>query len=232
MRILALIPARGGSKRLPGKNIRPLGGKPLIVWSIETARELSGCYPVMVSTDDPEIASIARAAGAMVPWLRPAELAGDTSGSVDVALHALDWYEERNGQVDGLLLLQPTSPFRSRDSMEKGLRLFEQGAGAAVIGVVPAATHPMWAFQVAGGRLKPYLAENGLKVRSQDLPEAFSISGSFYLIDPSVLRTERTFFAGDPLPLFLEARESIDIDTLDDFRLAEAMLAINGIGPA
>lgn len=109
MRVLALIPARGQSKRVPGKNKRALGGKPLICWSIDCAQEIEAICDVLVSTDDPEIAAIATAAGASVPWMRPSDLATDTATSVDVALHALDWYERENGIVDGLLLLDRKS---------------------------------------------------------------------------------------------------------------------------
>ncbi len=98
MRILALITARGGSKRIPGKNIRPLGGKPLIVWSINVAKDIVGIVDILVSTDDKNILEVAKNAGALVPWSRPPELATDTASSVDVCLHALDWYEKENRQ--------------------------------------------------------------------------------------------------------------------------------------
>ena len=113
MKILALIPARGSSKRLPGKNTKLLGGLPLIVWTIRAAKESGCCTQVMVSTDDPEIAAVARDFGAEVPWLRPPELATDTASSVDVALHAIANCGAGSHTIDGLLLLQPTSPFRS-----------------------------------------------------------------------------------------------------------------------
>ena len=137
MRILALITARGGSKRLPGKNIRPLGGKPLIVWSIDVAKDSLEICDILVSTDDSAIAAVCEKAGAYVPWLRPAELAIDTASSVDVALHALDWYEAEKGAVDGLLLLQPTSPFRTQATVQRGIELFSQHDYQPVLGVSP-----------------------------------------------------------------------------------------------
>ena len=126
MKILALILARGGSKRLPGKNIRILGGKPLIVWSLDVAQDIAEICTTLVSTDDLEIAKVCKEAGALVPWLRPAELSTDTAGSVDAALHALDWYEKEYGMVDGILLLQPTSPFRTKETVRKGIELFKE----------------------------------------------------------------------------------------------------------
>ena len=126
MRILAFITARGGSKRLPGKNIRSLGGNPLIVWSIEVAKDISDICDILVSTDDSAIAETAKDAGALVPWLRPEELATDTAKSADVCLHGLEWYESEKGRVDGLLLLQPTSPFRTRETVLRGIELFRK----------------------------------------------------------------------------------------------------------
>jgi CMP-N-acetylneuraminic acid synthetase len=124
MKILALITARGGSKRLPGKNIKLLGSKPLILWSIDVAKNNLDICDILVSTDNPAIAEISREAGAKVPWLRPSELATDNASSVDVALHALDWYEASKGSVDGILLLQPTSPFRTPETVPRGIELF------------------------------------------------------------------------------------------------------------
>ena len=124
MTMVAFIFARGSSKGLPGTNIRPLGGKPLIAWSIEHALAVERIDRVIVSTDSDEIASISKHYGAEVPFIRPANLATDTANSVDVALHALDWYETYHGKVDGLLLLQPTSPFRSKSNVLRGIKLF------------------------------------------------------------------------------------------------------------
>ena len=117
MNLLAIIPARGGSKRLPRKNIRPLGGKPLIEWSIDICSGNKSICDILVSTDDVEIQEIAKNSGALVPWLRPNHLSTDETSSIEVALHALDWYEDKNGSVDGVILLQPTSPFRNKDTI-------------------------------------------------------------------------------------------------------------------
>lgn len=227
MKVLALIPARGGSKRLPGKNLMPLGGKPLIAWSIDVVRDLSGVVDVLVSTDDPVIAQAADGMGALVPWLRPAELATDTASSVDVALHALDWYEAEYGVVDGLMLLQPTSPLRTRQTVESGIALFQTGQGRAVVGVAPAATHPMWALKLLDGGLQPWVSQEALRTRSQDLPEAYAITGAFYLLSPQVLRKERSFYPLGAQPLVQNGeRESVDIDTEEDYVLAQALLSL------
>lgn len=222
MKILVLITARGGSKRLPGKNVRSLGGKPLIVWSIDVVKGLPDICDILVSTDDPAIAEVARNAGAHVPWLRPAEFATDTASSVDVALHALDWYETENGSVDGLMLLQPTSPFRTRKTVSRGIDLFRQYDHRPVIGVSPAASHPMWCFKVEGAAMRPFIDGGGLHLRSQDLPLAYVVNGAFYLIAPHDLRQHQSFFTDATTPLIVERpKEAIDIDTEWDWRMAE-----------
>ncbi len=228
VRILALIAARGGSKRVPGKNIRLLGGSPLIVWSIDVARNISDICDILVSTDDPNIAEIARRAGASVPWLRSAELSSDVASSVDVCIHALDWYEEARGKVDGLLLLQPTSPFRSRGTVLRGIDLYRSNQFRSVLGVSPAVSHPMWCVQVNGDSIRPFIDGDGMRRRSQDLPPAYALNGAFYLTAPGELRNRRSFYSETAMPLIItDPAESIDIDTEWDWKVAQALLASN-----
>lgn len=222
MKILALITARGGSKRLPNKNILELGGKPLIIWSIEVAKDIPEICKILVSTDDLEIAKVCAGADVNIPWLRPAELATDTASSVDVAIHALDWYEIENGKVDGLLLLQPTSPFRSKRMVKKGIELFQQNGMKPVVGVSNTQEHPMWTLKLKDGFLAPYMEPHGLGKRSQDLPLAYVVNGSFYLITPTELRMKRSFYGENTLPLIIETHiEALDIDTEWDFEIAK-----------
>lgn len=223
-RILAIIPARGGSKRLPRKNVLPLGGKPLIAWTIEAALE-SGCFvDVLVSTDDEEIADVAQAAGAMVPWLRPAELATDTAGSADVIAHALAWYERENGRVDAVLLLQPTSPFRSAESIRGAVRTYGEQTGQVrypVVSVSPAITHPAWTFTWRDGALQPSQGWEPLGLRSQDLPSAYALNGALYVIPAADVRGGLPIVRPGVLPYVMtDSRESLDIDTVDDWALA------------
>ncbi|NCJ07075.1 acylneuraminate cytidylyltransferase family protein [Synechococcales cyanobacterium C] len=226
MKILAVVPARSGSKRLPGKNIRLLGGKPLIVWSIEVVYGIPGICDTLVSTDDPAIAEIARAAGVLVPWLRPADLATDITSSVAVCLHALDWYEAEKGTIDGLLLLQPTSPYRSQETVRKGIELFYRHNNRPVIGVSPAESHPMRCFQIEGDTMRPFIKGSGLMLRSQDLPLAYAVNGAFYLIAPDDLRKRQSFYTDNIMPLPIDsAAEAIDIDTEWDWKMAETILS-------
>jgi N-acylneuraminate cytidylyltransferase len=225
MRILALITARGGSKRLPGKNIRVLGGKPLIVWSIDVAKGIPEICDILVSTDDSAIAAVCTEAGALVPWLRPTYLATDTASSVDVALHALDWYETEKSAVDGLLLLQPTSPFRTKETVRKGVELYSKNGQQPVVGVSPTHAHPMWTLKMEGEYLVPFMHEHGFGTRSQDLPLAYVVNGGFYLISPAVLRVDRSFVGIKTIPLLIESpQEALDIDTEWDFKMAESIL--------
>lgn len=229
MRILALILARGGSKRVPGKNLRMLGGSPLLVWSIESSRGIPEIVDTLVSTDDEAIADAGRQGGAMVPWLRPPELATDTASSLDACLHALDWYEDQRRPVDGLLLLQPTSPFRSRASVLRGIELFRANELKPVVGVSAAQSHPWWCFRTEGNRMYPFVDGAGLHVRSQDLPPAYAINGAFYLIKPGSLRAARSFFSDDMIPLImLGPGEDIDIDTEQDWNIAQIYVGSKG----
>ncbi len=225
MKILALIPARGGSKRLLGKNIRLLGGKPLIAWSIDSVKDITEICDILVSTDDPLIASVASSSGALVPWLRPDELATDTASSVDVVIHALDWYEANKGLVDGVLLLQPTSPFRTKETICQGIELFRDNCKQLVIGVSPSPVHPMWTLKMVQGKLVPFHSNHGLDIRSQDLPTAYIVNGSFYLSSPGDLRKYKSFTTIASIPLLIESpKEALDIDTHWDFKIAECFV--------
>lgn len=222
MRILALIPARGGSKRVPKKNIRLLGGRPLINWSIDAAKNHPDICEILISTDSIEIANICKKEGAYVPWLRPNNLATDEAGSVAVSLHALDMYEAEKGPVDGLLLLQPTSPFRSRETIKRGIELYASNNYQAILGVSPSPLHPLWMLSIQDNYLVPYMGGGCLEVRSQDLPCVYAVNGGFYLISPAQLRAHRSFSKGKVIPLITESLlETLDIDTESDFLFAQ-----------
>ena len=225
MKILALIPARGDSKRLKNKNILDLGGKPLINWSIEQAVAIENIVDVLVSTDSKKIAEVSKKAGAIVPWLRPKNLATDNASSVDVAIHALDWYESQVCTIDGLLLLQPTSPFRSKVTIQKAIDMFESSKYKSIIGVSPG----------LGDLNKSFFYENSIMYPVSNLlyipPEHeggsnfYTVNGCIYLISPEQLRSNETFFSPDFIPLKVDSPiESIDIDTEWDFSLAQSMI--------
>jgi len=227
MKILALVTARGGSKRIPKKNLRKLGGDPLILHSIRAIHDVEGICDILVSTDDQEIADICIKAGALVPWLRPAILATDEASSVDVALHALDWYESEKGKVDGLLLLQPTSPFRTEESVRQSIKIFTESGGLNVLAVSPVRDHPYhmltrkedgYLAPIGGGSIKKF------SIRSQLLPLIYRVNGAIYLVSPNSLRNKNSFIDEFTLPIIIDSEyQSIDIDTEWDWAIAEIM---------
>jgi CMP-N,N'-diacetyllegionaminic acid synthase len=222
MKLLIIIPARGGSKRLPGKNIMKLAGKPLISWTIELAQKLPYEKSIIVSTDSEEIAEVARKCGVEVPWLRPPEISQDTSNTTDVALHALNWVEENISNVDVVLLLQPTTPFRKFEKIVDGIEKFKKTGMEPVVAVSRVSQHPRWMFRLEGEELTAFISNENRNERSQELEPLFIVNGSFYLISPHDLREQETFFAKSMKPLILESVvESLDIDTQEDFDLAE-----------
>ena len=225
MKILALILARGGSKRLPGKNIRQLGGKPLIAWSIILAGKFDKISHVLVSTDSPEIAAVARAEGALVPWLRPAHLSTDSVSSFDAAIHSLNWYEAEHGQIGGLLLLQPTSPFRGFETVKRALDMFQSDPLRPVVSMSAVHPHPAWSFMLEKGELIPALGWNELRQRAQDLAPAYTLNGAIYLIAADALRKSGSFVTENLQPLLMEDEmKALDIDTEWDWIIAEEVL--------
>lgn len=201
MRTLVIIPARGGSKRVKNKNLLKLGHKPLINWTIDLIINLVEIENTLVTTDSVEIASHSKKAGALVPWLRPNFLAQDESSTADTVLHALDWYESEYGNVDAVMVLQPTSPFRKISTIKAGLKLFAENKSCPVVAVSIVNEHPMWMFETKDNLLIPYMELNGFKMRSQELPPLFIVNGSFYLITPHQLRTQRSLIGIRNSPL-------------------------------
>ena len=225
MRLLALVPARGGSQRVPNKNIRELGGKPLIQWTLDVAAGIQEIVDVLVSTDSIEIAKMAKEAGAMVPWLRPVELATHTATTIDVCMHALEWYEKEKNDIDGIILLQPTSPFREKENIQKAIELFKKNRKSSVVSFSKAQTHPMWCYKIDNGRVDPFINDVDLNIRSQDLPDAYMINGSIYISSVEALRKERTFITANTIALVIDGqRASLDIDTEDDWKIAEMIV--------
>lgn len=225
MKILGIVPARGGSKGVPGKNIRPLAGKPLIVHTLEAAHA-SGLAQVIVTTDDPSIAAVARAAGGSVPFVRPAELATDTAKSIDVALHALQAMEQREGmRYDAIMLLQPTTPFRTTGDIDQAISLLEHNPEAdSVISVVDVeAFHPARMKYMEGDRLiDPPFCEAYENQNRQELRPMFIRNGAIYLTRRKTLLAKS--YKGDVcMGLVMPNERSINIDTLHDFEYAAWM---------
>lgn len=223
MATLFLIPARGGSKGIPGKNIKPFCGKPLICHSIDHARALSDDSLICVSTDSEEIRRVAEDHGLQVPFLRPAELATDRSGSREVMIHALDRYRDMGVDIDCLVLLQPTSPLRTSEDIQNCLDLYTPQLDM-VVSVKEAATNPYYnAFEPDEDGYLHISKGPGTYTRRQDAPKVWEYNGAVYVINPASLR-ER------PMGLFrhrrmyaMPAERSVDLDTPLDWLMAEQL---------
>lgn len=225
--VLGLITARGGSKAVPRKNVREVGGKPLIAWTIEAAARSKCLDRIIVSTDDPEIAEICRLAGADVPFARPAELARDDSPHIDCVLHALDWLAaEQDYRPEAACLLQPTSPFRSSQDIDSLIFLAERSGAQAVVSVTSADEHPYHVWKMGeGGALEPFMAEGLMHNRRQTMPPAFFINGAIFYARVNALRREGTFFIRGMLGCEMPAERSLQIDTPWEFKLADLIMA-------
>ena len=226
MNYIAVIPARAGSKRLVGKNIKPLGGLPLIAWSIQSAIESNIFKDIIVSTDSVEIEKIAMKYGAQSLGLRSKELSTDDASSIDVVIDVIDKYQQKNGKIDGVMLLQPTSPFRTADTIRKAVQEFEKRHSKnSVISFRFAKSHPEWCFKKVEDRFIPFIKGDYLNTRSQDLTAAYVIDGQIYLISPELLKKQKSFWSDDVVPLLLDdTSNDVDIDDENDFKYAEYLL--------
>lgn len=226
-RILALILARGGSKRLPGKNIRPLAGKPLVAWSIEAARACAAIEDVVVSTDDEAIAAVARQYGARVPFLRPPALAADTSTSADAALHALDFLRESEGRsFDAVILLEPTSPLRASTDLpgvaDLLTRRWDETDAVVSVGRIQLEQPAVMKRMDADDRLAPWVPESALA--GGEAPVAWFPYGVAYAVKTEALQRHRTFYPPRVLGYTIERWQNYEVDDLFDFLCVEAVM--------
>lgn len=227
---IAVIPARGGSKGLPGKNLADLGGKPLVAWTIEAALESKKLSRVILSTDSEEIAEVGRKFGAEVPFLRPAELATDTAPTAHVVEHAISYIERTEGaRFDYAVKLQAATPFRTAAHIDEAIDRFEAGGHDSLITVYKHEYPPWWMFLLDGDKLKPVLPwnedRNIFNLSRQRFPKVYRPNGAFY-----VTRRQRLGETGDMINPdscgyhVMTAEESVDIDTIFDLMLAREVL--------
>lgn len=223
LKILGIITARGGSKGIPGKNLAIVGGKPLIAWTIDAARESRWLTRTIVSTDSEEIAAVARECGADVPFLRPPELARDETPHLPVLLHALDWMEQQAGfKADYLLVLQPTSPLRTAADIDAAIELAREKDADSVIGMAEIHGHPYWCKTLLpDGRLAPLVSPPPGSLRRQDLPKALMPNGAIYLARIDWFRQHETFYGEKTFAYVMPPERSLDIDTPWELQLAQ-----------
>ncbi|WP_131110556.1 pseudaminic acid cytidylyltransferase [Sulfuricystis thermophila] len=218
---LAVIPARGGSKRIPRKNIRPFAGLPIIAWSIRAAIE-SRCFDrILVSTDDEEIAAVARAFGAETPFLRPRELADDHTGTIPVVAHAIDWQNEQSMPATEVCCIYATAPFVRAEDLQRGLQVLQESGAEYAFSVTTYPFPIQRAIRItADGRVEMLQPEH-FHSRSQDLEEAWHDAGQFYWGRAAAWLAGKPLFSHDAAPVPLPRHRVQDIDTLEDWERAE-----------
>ena len=227
MRILGLVPARGGSKGVPGKNVRPLAGHTLLEYTARAARESGVLDRVVLTTDSPEIADAGRRAGLEVPFMRPVRLAADETPMVPVIEHALTEVSRDGWSPDIVVLLQPTSPLRRPDHIRDAVALLRDTGADSVVTVVEVPRHlsPDYVMRIVGGRLEPFLPDGARVTRRQDARPAYSRDGTVYAFRRSTIEKTGGIYGDDCRPLLIDARDSLSIDSPADWDEAERLLA-------
>ena len=227
-KVLAIIPARGGSKGLPGKNIRQFLDKPLIGWTIEAAKYSKYIHEVLVTTDDEGIKQISEEFGAKDPFLRPEYLATDKSVNTAVILHAL----EQMPDFDVFCYLQPTSPLRTAEDIDLAFDHFYKSKANCCVSVKESTQSPFWSFTIDNHYLKPLFNKEEIPLCRQDLLPTYTLNGAIYIANINWYTEERSFIGNETLPFVMPVSRSIDIDTLEDFveaeRLGRMILEKNG----
>tara|TARA_R110002072_G_scaffold195752_1_gene353056 strand:- start:3058 stop:3768 length:711 start_codon:yes stop_codon:yes gene_type:complete len=226
-KILAIIPARGGSKGIPGKNIKLLGGKPLLEYTVDSARESRLLSRVILSSDDEAIISLAKSIGLEVPFVRPAHLATDLSGSLELVQHALTFFKDNGALFDAVCLLQPTTPFREKGSIDAAIQRFIDKEVDSLVSVreVPAEFNPHWVFEAdETGCLHIATGEKEIIKRRQELPVAYFRDGSIYLTKTEVILKQESLY-GDTIGYIISKnKQFVNLDTPEDWERAEWIL--------
>ena len=223
MKILIVIPARGGSKGIPRKNIKPFAGKPLIYYTIDTARAIVPDEDICVSTDDDEIIQVVEDYRLKVPFKRPDELATDTAGTYEVLLHALDFYEKQGKHYDVVLLLQNTSPFRKAEQVKEALALYNENVDM-VVSVKECAANPYYCvFEENEEGYLHVCKGDGNIFRRQDAPKVYEYNGAIYIMNSEKLKTTHMHKMQKRIKYVMDDKSSFDLDTMNDWRIAELM---------
>lgn len=221
---LAVIPARGGSKRIPRKNIKPFGGKPMIAWSVQAAQNAGIFDRIVVSTDDARIAAVAREYGADVPFMRPAGFSDDHTGTTPVVAHAIEWHQAHGYDPQKICCIYPTAPFVQADDIQRGAEILENSGADYAFSVTSFAYPIQRAMKLRpDGRMEMFDPTED-QTRSQDLAEAYHDAGQFYWGTQAAWLSGMPIFGPRSAPVFLSRYRVQDIDTLEDWQQAEALL--------
>ncbi len=225
MKILAVIPARGGSKGLPRKNVLEISGKPLIAWTAGEAKKARGITRLICSTEDDEIAAAAAAAGCEVPFKRPPELASDTARTAQVVMHAVKFFENKGERFDAVMCLQCTTPLRTSSDIEAAIKLYEGSGAKSLVSVCEVSESPYWMYTIdAGGKLSKLIDSDYSSQSRQGHPKVFRPNGAIYLIDIQAFERTGSFYDPVPVAFVMDVRNSVDIDYEIEFKLAECLL--------
>lgn len=225
--MLAIIPARGGSKGVPGKNIKDLAGKPLIYYTIKAAKESKYIDRIIVSTDYKEIAEVALKYGAEVPFLRPDELATDNAKAIDNYIYTVDRLNNMNkdGGLEEFIVLQPTSPLRTSTDIDNAIKIFYEKNADTVISVVKAEHPPTWYKKISkDGILVDYFSLTDNSLNRQEAEETYLPNGAIYILKYKALKENYGYYNSKTYPYIMKQESSIDIDTILDFKLAELLI--------
>lgn len=224
MKILVIIPARGGSKGIPHKNIKLFNGKPLIYYTIDCARAICDDEDICVSTDDPEIISVVEQYNLKVPFIRPAELATDTAGTYEVLLHALNYYEQLGKHYDMVMLLQNTSPFRQAEHVKEALKLYTPDVDM-VVSVKECAANPYYCvFEENEEGFLHVCKGDGNIFRRQDAPKVYEYNGAIYIMNAEKLKTTHMHKMQKRVKYVMDEMSSFDLDTMTDWNIAESII--------
>lgn len=225
MKILVIIPARGGSKGIPHKNIKPLAGKPLIHYTIDVARQIVANEDICVSSDDPEIIQCVEDYGLKVPFVRPSELATDTAGTYEVLLHALNYYEQQGKTYDVVILLQNTSPFRTPEQVKEALALYNSNLDM-VVSVKECSANPYYCvFEENEYGYLNICKGDGSITRRQDAPKVYEYNGAIYVINPKSLKEMPLYKFTKRIKYVMDEKSSLDLDTMNDWHMAELLIS-------
>lgn len=231
--IVAIIPARAGSKRIPNKNIREIDGKPLIAYTIEEAKKSKLLDRIIVSTDSEKIAGIARKYGAEVPFIRPSELATDTAPTSLALIHAVDYLEKtENYPVDVVVILQPNCPLRTAGQIDEGIKKLLELDADSLVGLKKA-DPPWWLFRTRGDKVELFLKDDKIDfyTRSQDFPPVYLISGALHITRKEwLMKTGKPFNLENCGYIIMDKESSVDIDEMADFMLAEQIIKLRKRG--
>lgn len=223
--VLAIIPARGGSKALPRKNIKKLNGIPLIAYTLLAANKSKYIKRIVVSTDDNEIAYISKTYGGEIPYIRPSKLADDTSPTIDSILHMIDYLEKKQDYCpDYILLLQCTSPLRNTQHIDEAIEKLLNSDFDGIASICEAEVNPYWTNVLTKDKLQYFIKEGKQITRRQDLPEIYRCNGAIFLAKTEVLKKEKTFELENLTGYIMDEYSSIDIDTELDFKIAEVIM--------